>query len=706
MNNFSEKVNFLWSIAELIRDVVKRGKYQDVILPFTVLRRIDSVLAPTRQQVREVYASIDDRLKNRDALLTKASGFAFYNTSNYDFDSLLGDSRQLARNLRNYINGFSPNMREVLEKFDLYNTIAKLDEAGLLFKVMEQFRKIDLHPDRVSNLEMGYIFEELIRRFNEALNENPGEHFTPREVIQLMVELLLLHEAERLAQPAYVALVYDPCCGTGGMLTVAKDRIMGINSATNVALYGQEVNPETFAVCKSDLYMKSADGRDAENIMFGSTLRRDQHDKRRFDYMIANPPYGKDWKQDEEAVLEEAGKGANGRFPAGTPRISDGQMLFLQHMLTKMRDPQEGGSRVAIVMNGSPLFTGDAGSGESEIRRWILENDWLEALIALPEQLFYNTGISTYIWILSNRKPQHRAGKVQLIDASGFWSPMRKSLGQKRREVSPDNIRQIQALYRQFDQADPAVSKVFDTIDFGYRKVTIDRPLKLNFHASPERIERLREQTAFQNLAKSKKRDPEEREAEEAAGRAEQERILTMLADLPGDLFRSRSAFERVLKQAVAKHDLKLSAPIHKAILAALSERDESAEICRDKQGRPEADSDLRGYEYIPLPVVEAMEGYTTTYIEDPIAVERVPLRESIYDYFSREVQPYFAQGEVWINTDIRDDRDGEVGKVGYEINFNRYFYQYQPPRPLTEIEADIKRLERDILDMLREVTE
>jgi type I restriction enzyme M protein len=297
MNNFSEKVNFLWSIAELIRDVFKRGKYQDVILPFTVLRRIDSVLAPTRQQVREVYASIDERLKNRDALLTKASGFAFYNTSNYDFDSLLGDSRQLARNLRNYINGFSPNMREVLEKFDLYNTIVKLDEAGLLFKVMEQFRKIDLHPDRVSNLEMGYIFEELIRRFNEALNENPGEHFTPREVIQLMVELLLLDEVERLAQPAYVALVYDPCCGTGGMLTVAKDHITRINAAANVALYGQEVNPETFAVCKSDLYMKSVEGRDAENIMFGSTLRRDQHGNRRFDYMIANPPYGKDWKR-------------------------------------------------------------------------------------------------------------------------------------------------------------------------------------------------------------------------------------------------------------------------------------------------------------------------------------------------------------------------------------------------------------------------
>jgi type I restriction enzyme M protein len=706
MNNFSEKVNFLWSIAELIRDVFKRGKYQDVILPFTVLRRIDSVLAPTRQQVREVYASIDERLKNRDALLTKASGFAFYNTSNYDFDSLLGDPKQLARNLRNYINGFSPNMREVLEKFDLYNTIAKLDEAGLLFKVMERFRAINLHPDHVSNLEMGYIFEELIRRFNEALNENPGEHFTPREVIQLMVEMLLIDEAQRLSQPGFIALVYDPCCGTGGMLTVAKDHITSINAAASVALYGQEVNPETFAVCKSDLYMKSADGRDAENIMFGSTLRHDHHSALRFDYLIANPPYGKDWKQDEEAVLEEAAKGRISRFPAGTPRISDGQLLFLQHMLSKMRSPEEGGSRVAIVMNGSPLFTGDAGSGESEIRRWILENDWLEAIIALPEQLFYNTGIATYIWILSNRKSEDRAGKVQLIDASGFWSPMRKSLGQKRREISPENIAQIKALYQQFRQADPTVSKVFETIDFGYRKVTIDRPLKLNFQASPERIERLREQTAFQNLAKSKKRDLEEREAEETAGRAEQERILAMLADLPGDLFKSRPAFEKALDKAAKAHNIKLSAAIRKAILSALAERDDSADICRDKNGRPEADSDLRGYEYIPLPVVEATDEYTTTYVEDPVAVERVPLRESIYTYFSREVQPYFPEGEVWINTDIRDDRDGEVGKVGYEINFNRYFYQYQPPRPLIEIEADIKRLERDILDMLREVTE
>ncbi len=706
MNNFSEKVNFLWSIADLIRDVVKRGKYQDVILPFTVLRRIDSVLAPTRQHVREVYAGIDERLKQRDPLLTRASGFAFYNISKYDFDSLLGDPKQLARNLRNYINGFSPNMREVLEKFDLYNTIAKLDEADLLFKVMERFRTIDLHPDRVSNLEMGYIFEELIRRFNEALNENPGEHFTPREVIQLMVELLLLDEAERLAQPAYVALVYDPCCGTGGMLTVAKDHITRINAATNVALYGQEVNPETFAVCKSDLYMKSADGRDAENIMFGSTLRLDQHANRRFDYMIANPPYGKDWKQDEEAVIEAAAKGPNGRFAAGTPRISDGQMLFLQHMLSKMRDPKDGGSRVAIVMNGSPLFTGDAGSGESEIRRWVLENDWLEAIIALPEQLFYNTGISTYIWILSNRKPEHRAKKVQLIDASGFWSPMRKSLGQKRREISLDNIRDIQQIYRQFDQADPTISRVFDTIDFGYRKITIDRPLKLNFQASPERIERLSEQPVFQNLARSKKRDPEEREVEETAGRAEQERILALLSDLPGDLFRSRSLFEKALDKVAKAHNIKLSAAIRKSILSALSVRDEAADICRDKNGRPEADSDLRGYEYIPLPVVEMTDEYTTTYIEDPVAVERVPLRESVYAYFSREVQPHFGQGEVWINTEVRDDRDNQIGKVGYEINFNRYFYRYQPPRPLNEIESDIKRLERDILDMLREVTE
>src|SRR5258706_12307992 len=402
MNSFGQIANFLWGIADLIRDTFKRGKYQDVILPFTVLRRLDCVLEPTKQHVLEVNAQLKGKLENLDPQLRRASGFAFYNTSLYTFDRLLADAPNLAANLHNYIAGFSPNMREVLEKFDFDNTIAKLDEAGLLFKVMERFRAVDLHPDKVSNIQMGYIFEELIRKFNEATNENPGEDFTPREVIRLMVNLLLAQDQGVLAREHVVRTVYDPCCGSGGMLTAAKERILELNPHAQVHLFGQEVNPETFAVCKSDLYMKSADGADADNIKFGSTLSRDRLADKRFDYLLANPPYGKDWKGNQDAVEAEHERGAAGRFSAGLPRISDGQLLFLQHMLSRMNPPEQGGGRVAIVMNGSPPFTGDAGSGESEIRRWILENDWLDAIVALPEQLFYNTGIPTYVWLLTN----------------------------------------------------------------------------------------------------------------------------------------------------------------------------------------------------------------------------------------------------------------------------------------------------------------
>ncbi|MFM7560240.1 N-6 DNA methylase, partial [Cylindrospermopsis raciborskii] len=385
MQNFGEKVNFIWSIADLIRDTFKRGKYQDVILPFTVLRRLDCVLQPTKVKVLEAYNHYKNKLDNLDSFLCKQSGFAFYNSAPYDFQKLLDDPKHLAANLKLYINSFSANMREVLEKFDFPNTIDKLEQSELLFLVTERFKNIDLHPEKVSNLEMGYIFEELIRKFNEALDENPGEHFTPREVIQLMVNLIFTQDKAQLSQEYINRTVCDPCCGSGGMLTIAKDRILELNSEAQVFLFGQEVNPETFAVCKSDLYMKSIDGKDAENIKFGSTLSHDQHSDRTFDYLLANPPYGKDWKRDKDAVEAEAQK-PSGRFSAGTPRISDGQLLFLQHMLSRMKPVEQGGSRVAIVMNGSPLFTGDAGSGESEIRRWILENDWLEAIAALPEQ--------------------------------------------------------------------------------------------------------------------------------------------------------------------------------------------------------------------------------------------------------------------------------------------------------------------------------
>ena len=676
MNNFGDKVSVIWSIADLIRDTFKRGKYQDVILPFTVLRRLDCVLEPTKEEVLTAYHQYKDKLDNLDPLLCKKSGFAFYNSCPYDFEKLLDDPKQLAANLKLYINSFSGNMREVLEKFDFANTIDKLEQSDLLFLVTERFKNIDLHPDKVSNLEMGYIFEELIRKFNEALDENPGEHFTPREVIQLMVNLIFSPDKTQLSQEYITRSVYDPCCGSGGMLTIAKDRILELNPKAQVFLFGQEVNPETFAVCKSDLYMKSVDGKDAENIKFGSTLSQDQHSDKTFDYLLANPPYGKDWKRDKDAVETEAQK-AGSRFSAGTPRISDGQLLFLQHMIARMKPETQGGSRVAIVMNGSPLFTGDAGSGESEIRRWILENDWLEAIIALPNDLFYNTGIATYIWVLTNHKAAERRGKVQLINASEFWLPMRKSLGSKRREISSEHIREITEIFQSFQPSE--VSKIFDSEDFGYRKITVERPLRLNFQASPERIERLKEQSAFASLAVSKKKSAEMKGIEEQAGKEQQRLILDILNSFPDTLYQDRGEFEKVLKKAMKTKGITLAPAVYKAILSALSERDETANICLDKQGNPEPDTDLRD-------------------------TENVPLKQDINDYFDREVLPHVT--DAWISDTVRDIRDGALGKVGYEINFNRYFYKYQPPRTLEAIEADIKEVEGEILAMLTSLEE
>ncbi|HEU5378678.1 MAG TPA: class I SAM-dependent DNA methyltransferase [Ktedonobacteraceae bacterium] len=707
MTDQSNLSNFIWGTADLIRDTFTRGKYQDVILPFTVLRRIDCVLEATKEQVLEANKRYGTTLTDPGAQLRKASGYAFYNTSLYTFSRLLEDYHNLASNLRAYINGFSQNMHEVIEKFDFDNTIKRLDEEGLLFPVMERFAKIDLHPDTISNHAMGSIFEELIRKFNEALNENPGEHFTPRDVVLLMVFITLAKDADALT-PGIVRKIYDPCCGTGGILTTAKENILKENPAAQVWIYGQEVNPETFAICKSDLYMKSESGQDAERIFYGSTLSNDRHLSERFHHIYANPPYGKDWKRDEQAIKAEADKGKLGRFEAGTPRISDGQLLFLQHMLSHMYDPAQDKdtSHVAIVMNGSPLFTGDAGSGESEIRRWILENDWLEAIIALPEQLFYNTGIATYIWILTNRKPEERKGKVQLINATDLWVPMRKSLGDKRRQISVEQAEQIRDIFINFSENER--SKIFSYKAFGYRKILVERPLRLNFQLSPERIERLRQQKAFRELAVSKKKKPEERAAEEEAGRREQERIIATLSNPPATLFsandsiamlyKNRPAFERILNPLLKTANVTISLPLYKAIMAALSERDETAEICRDKKGRPEPDPDLRDSENVPLPLAPAEEAE----IVREFYGEEIQLTASVDAYFQREVLPYVP--DAWISKDFRDEKDGRVGKIGYEINFNRYFYQYQPPRPLAEIEVDIRLLEQDIVKMLREV--
>lgn len=700
--NHSEIVSFLWGVADLIRDTFKRGKYQDVILPLTVLRRLDCVLDGTKEKVLAKQAELrGKKLENLDPQLRRIAGFAFYNTSRYDFDKLLADAPHLAANLRNYIAGFSPNMREVLEKFDFDNTISKLDEAGLLFQVLERFKNVDLHPDRIDNPTMGTVFEELIRKFNEALNENPGEHFTPRDVVHLMVDLMLAGDEKEMRAKKAIRTVYDPCCGSGGMLMITKEHITvglrkngdllrpAINPDAEIHLFGQEVNPETWAVSKSDLFMKDPTGRDADHIAYGSTLSNDRHAGQTFDYLIANPPYGKDWKRDEDAARAEHERGAAGRFAPGLPRISDGQLLFLLHMLAHAKDPKDGGSRIAIIMNGSPLFTGDAGSGESEIRRFILEHDLLEGLIALPEQLFYNTGIATYVWVVTNGKRAERKGKVQLIDATSFWVPMRKSLGDKRREIPLERSQDILKILSDFKdgetrkvakdgkEEDVVVSRIFPTTHFGFRKITVERPLRLNFQASAERIARLEDEKGFQSLAQSKKKGAAGTR-EQAEGRALQDAVRTLVRALPGALVKERDEFERLLDAAAKKAGVKLPAPARKAILSALSERDETAAICRDKDGNPEPDPELRD-------------------------TESVPLAERVEAFFEREVKPHVP--DAWINTAKCDPRDNQVGLVGYEINFNRYFYRYTPPRPLEEIEGEIRGIEQDILRMLAEVT-
>jgi type I restriction enzyme M protein len=657
----NEIAAFFWSVADLIRDHFKRGKYQDVILPFTVLRRLDCVLAPSKQKVLVTAKDLKAKgLKNPEAQLRRASGYAFYNISQYDFQKLLDDPKRLHGNLGNYIAGFSTNMAEVLEKFDFPNTLKKLSEADLLFKVVERFAGADLSLQAVDNHQMGTVFEELIRRFNEATDENPGEHFTPREIVRLMVDLLVEGDPDR-ARPEIIRTVFDPCCGTGGMLSIAQERLRGINARAKAILFGQEVNPETFAICKSDMFMKSEKGAEAENIVFGSSLRSDAFPGKSFDYLIANPPYGKEWKQDEEWVQAEHEKGSAGRFNAGLPPRSDGQMLFLELMLSKMKAAKDGLSRVAIVMNGSPLFTGDAGSGSSEIRRWIFENDWLEAIIALPEQMFYNTGISTYVWVLANKKESRRKGKVQLIDASEMYQKMRKSLGDKRREMSEAHIGEVLKLYRGMKESETC--KIFKNEDFGYRRITVERPLRLNFQASPERIERLKGEKAFLVLA------------ENANGKNLQKGILELLAGLGNKVFKNRASFETAL--SIDKSNIMIKTPVVRAIFKSLAERDESADLCKGADSQLESDSELRDY-------------------------ENVPLAEGIQAYFDREVKPHVP--EAWINAGVTDDKDHQVGIVGYEIPFTRHFYKYVPPRPLEEIEAEIKKLEAEIAAGLKEL--
>ena len=571
---------FIWSVADLLRGDYKQSDYGKVILPFTVLRRLDCVLEPTKADVLAELADKNQQGLNPEPFLLRKSKQSFYNQSPLDLAKLLGDPDNIAHNLFTYIQGFSSSVRDVFERFEFQAQVERLAKAGLLYQVTEKFTQIDLHPDRVSNMQMGLVFEELIRKFSEISNETAGEHFTPREVIRLMVNLIFIEDDDILSRPGVVRTIYDPTAGTGGMLSVAGEYLAEHNPQARLTVFGQELNPESYAICKADMLIK---GQDVANIAFGNTLSDDGHTHKQFDYMLSNPPFGVEWKKVEKDVRKEhEQQGYNGRFGPGLPRVSDGSMLFLLHLIRKMRPAVDGGSRFGIVLNGSPLFTGGAGSGESEIRRYVLENDLLEAIVGLPNDMFYNTGIATYIWIISNRKPEARKGKVQLIDASGMWQKMRKSLGSKRKELSDAHIDRITQLFGSFTEAEDAgkpISRIFDNEAFGYHAITVERPL-----------------------------------------------------------------------------------------------RDENGAVAmgvKGKQkGKPQPDSALRD-------------------------TESVHYTEDIAEYFQREVLPHAP--DAWI--------DPDKTKVGYEIPFNRHFYVFTPPRPLAEIDAELKQTTDRILDMIKGLT-
>ncbi len=566
---------FIWSVADLLRGDYKQSDYGKVILPFTVLRRLDCVLEATKPAVLAELADKEKLGVNPEPFLLRKAGQSFYNTSTLDLKKLLGDPDHIAQNLFSYVQAFSPAVRDVFERFEFHTQVERLAKAGLLYQVAEKFTQIDL---QVSNMQMGLVFEELIRKFAEISNETAGEHFTPREVIRLMVNLIFIEDDAILSKPGVVRTIYDPTAGTGGMLSVAGEYLAEHNPQARLTVFGQELNPESYAICKADMLIK---GQDVGNIAFGNTLSDDGHGHKKFDYMLSNPPFGVEWKKVEKEVRKEhEQQGYNGRFGPGLPRVSDGSMLFLLHLLSKMRPAAEGGSRFGIVLNGSPLFTGGAGSGESEIRRYVLENDLCEAIVGLPTDMFYNTGISTYVWIISNRKPEARKGKVQLIDASGMWQKMRKSLGSKRKELSDAHIERITRLFGDFVEAQDddgtPISRIFDNEAFGYHSITVERPL-----------------------------------------------------------------------------------------------RDENGQIVlgqKGKQkGKPQPDASLRD-------------------------TENVPLAEDVGEYFKREVLPHAP--DAWI--------DPDKTKVGYEIPFNRHFYVFKPPRPLAEIDAELKQTTDRILDMIK----
>lgn len=669
-NNFNH-VAFLWNIAESLRGTYKEEDYRKVMLPMIVVRRFDCLLDDyDREIIKSVYKEYDflpeeekDDIVIADLKENHNMNLQFYNVSDFTWKKLLDDSENIKSNFEEYLNGFSNNVKEIIGKFKFKDEINQLDKKDKLFAILSKMYEVDLHINAVSNNKMGYIYEEMLRRFTE--NSAAGEQYTPREVIRLCMEMLFMGKEHFLTEEGKVISIGDFCCGTGGMLSIGEDYVEKINPSAIVNVYGQELLDESFAICQADMLMK---GQNPDNIRLGNTLTQDRFKYEHMRFLISNPPFGVTWKDEEKIVKEEADLGFDGRFGAGTPRVSDGSLLFLQNMISKMYDDEEG-SRIAIIFNGSPLFTGDAGSGESNIRKWIIENDLLEGIIGLPTDMFYNTGIATYIWVLTNRKEEKRKGKIQLVNATNYYQNMRKSLGNKRKEITEEQIQEIKELYVNFEENEN--SKIFDNEDFGYRKITIDRPLKLSFVVNNEAIENVKNTTQFINLAVSKKKDEQVKAEEERLGREKQEKLVKILESFDSEKeYLSRDEFIKELKVKSKESGITLAAGLIKAIVTAIGVRNENAEVCRDSKGNVESDSTLRD-------------------------TESIVLKDDVYEYFEKEVKPHVSDAYMDEST---------FGNVGYEIPFTRHFYKYEELRPFTDIMKEVEELEAEIALEIRKV--
>jgi type I restriction enzyme M protein len=688
--------DLIWKTAELLRGAFREPEYRRVILPFTVLRRLDCLLEPSKDIVRAKHKEIAGKNYDLRMFLAPITGFPFWNHSAFTMKGLLNAPNELRDNLDDMVNGFSPNVRRIFEKFGFMATVDKLLEKGRLYHVVKAFAVVPMDLKTVSGHDMGKAFEELLRRFNDA--SPAGEQYTPRDAIHLMVDILFDGDDEALSVPGVIRTMYDQTAGTGGMLSEAEEKVKLLNPNAKLRLFGQELEDETYAICMADMLIR---GQDPADIAMGDTLADDKHPDQRFDYQLSNPPYGVEWKPAEEAVRREHAKGAAGRFGPGLPRISDGQMLFQLNAIAKMRPfiNGEGGGRVGLVHNGSPLFTGDAGSGESEIRRYILEKDYLDAIVALPTDMFYNTNIATYLWFLSNRKPKERKGKVMLIDASAMGVVMKKNLGKKRFELSEDCQRRIVEAYHAFKDTEwkdgqaiggrtrALKAKVLPSSHFFYRKVTIERPLRLRYELTTERKEaftaslmgkKAATPVELQNLVAMDDRLIE-RMGEKTY--MSTEAVLKDLKTIDATFVAEEKAAGRALKPTAFK------GKILDALRKGFGVRDKKAEIVNDDKGNPLSDSDLRDAEYIPFAFI-AQHG------NDVAAGVRA--------YFEAEVKPHWP--DAWVNTDVTDKTDDQIGVVGCEINFNREFYVYEAPRSREEIKRDIEAMEKRFMEMLKGV--